>query len=330
MRRILFRLLGVALCTWLEFVIFPGHSYLQAGTQLTVPMLERLINPGFLSRDLVAMHGNLQFTVYDEATLFLHQIGLTIHTALLSQQIASRAAGVLGIVLLALSAGAGEWLALIISACVNLGATLAGPNVTVTGAEAVPSALAWGPLLLAIGLIARHKPLLAGLAAGVALIYDPVLTAPFCCVVVIAFVFDRNVRSLLRPALTILLVFVLLLANLAQLQPGVSDQEAVFSTIPPPYVAIQQFRTPYEWVSLWSAGELWSYLAVWICGLWALVRIWPGLNRLSRWLLALLPFFGVAAIPISYFLLDRFRWSFISQSQPSRWLVFTFTLSATT
>jgi hypothetical protein len=148
-------------------------------------------------------------------------------------------------------------------------------------------------------------------------------------VVVIAFVFDRNVRSLLRPALTILLVFVLLLANLAQLQPGISDQEVLFSRIPPPYAAIQRFRTPYEWVSLWSAGEFWSYFAVWICGVWALVRIWAGLNRLSRWLLALLPLCGAAAIPVSYLLLDRLEWTFISQSQPCRWLAFTFGLSTT-
>jgi hypothetical protein len=329
MRRIILRSVGVALCTWLEFAVFPGHSYLQDGTQLTVPMLERLINPGFLSRDLVATHGNLQFTAYDEATLFLHQAGLAIRTALLSQQIASRVAGVLGILLLALSAGTGEWLALLVAACVNLGARLVGPNVMVIGAEAVPSALAWGPLVLAMGLLSRYKPLLAGLAAGLALIYDPVLTAPFCCVLIIAFVFDRSLRRLLRPSVTILAVFVLLLANLAQLQPGVSDQQPLFSTIPPPYVVIQQFRTPYEWVSLWSGGEFWSYFAVWVCGLWAVVRIWPALNRQSRWLFLLLPMCGAAIIPVSYVLLDRFRWTFISRSQPGRWLAFTFALSVT-
>lgn len=329
MRRILLRSLGVALCTWLEFAVFPGHSYLQAGTQLTVPMLERLINPGFLSRDLVATHGNLQFTAYDETTLFLHQTGLTIQTALLSQQIASRAAAILGILLLALSAGAGEWLALIIATCVNLGATLAGPNLAVIGAEATPSALAWGPLVLSMGLLSRYKPLLAGLAAGLALIYDPVLTAPFCCLLLLALVFDRSLRRLLRPSVTILAVFVLLLANLAQLQPGVSDPQPLFSTIPPPYAVIQQFRTPYEWVSLWSGGELLSYFAVWVCGLWAVVRIWPALNRQSRWLFSLLPLSGAVIIPVSYLLLDRFKWTFISQSQPCRWLAFTFALSVT-
>jgi hypothetical protein len=85
----------------------------------------------------------------------------------------------------------------------------------------VPHTLAFGFCLLAVGMLCDAKPLLSGLAGGIALLYDFRLAALFWLVLVTAFVCDRKLRILLRPTLTILIVFVLLLANLAQLQPGV-------------------------------------------------------------------------------------------------------------
>ncbi|HZS55496.1 MAG TPA: hypothetical protein VFA65_13940 [Bryobacteraceae bacterium] len=328
MRRVLLRLLGVAVFTWLEFVVFPGHTYLQADTQLSVPMLERLVNPGFLSRDLVAVHPNLQYTVYDEATLFLHQAGVSIENALLAQQIACRAACMLGILLLSLSAGMTEVFALLIAACVNLGANLTGPAVMLVEMESIPRALAWGLIVLAIGLLAREKPLLTGLAAGFALIYSPTIAGPFWLLLIVVLIVDRRLRRLLRPTMTALGIFVLLLANLAQLQPGVADNQAFFSKISASYAALQQFRTPYQWVSLWTAGQLWSYLAIWVCGMWAISRIWPALNRQARWFFIALPACGVLSIPVSYLLLDRLHWSFIPQIEPTRWLLFAVCLSS--
>ncbi len=329
MRRVLARLLGVAAFTWLEFVVFPGHTYLQAGTQLTVPMLERLVNPGFLSRDLVATHPTLEYTVYDEVTLFLHEgAGLSLKDALTAQQIASRAALILGVLLLALSAGMSESLALLIAACVNLGATLAGPHVMLVETECVPAAVAWALILLATGLLARAKPLLAGLAGGLALLYEPVIAAPFWLILIVALIVDRPLRRLLRPSLTILAIFALLLANLSQLQPGIAEQQTLFQRLTPEYTALQQFRTPYEWVSLWSPGALWSYLALWICGIWATARIWPALNRQARWLFVALPACGILSLPLSYLLLDHLRWSFVSRVQPARWLLFPLCLSS--
>lgn len=324
MRRALLRLLAVAVFTWLEFVVFPGHTYLQAGTQLNVPMLERLANPGFLSRDLVATHPTLQYTVYDEATLFLNEgAGVSLKDALLGQQIACRAASILGIVLLALSAGMSETLALVVAACIDLGAVLTGPHLMLVEFESIPSAIAWGFLVLAIGLLAREKPLLAGLAGGLALLYEPVITAPFWLLLIVALMVDRKLRRLLRPAVTILAIFVLLLANLAQLQPGVAEQQTIFEKLSAAYAALQQLRTPYQWVSLWSPAERWSYLVIWVCGIWAIVRIWPVLNRQTRLFFVALPACGIISIPISYLLLDRLHWSFLPHLQPTQWLLFT-------
>lgn len=329
MRRALLRLLGVAVFTWLEFAVFPGHTYLRGGTQLSVPMIERLANPGFLSRDLVATHPTLEYTAYDEVTLFLNQVtGLSLEKSLFAQQIVCRGAGILGVLLLALSAGMTESLALLIAAAVYLGATLAGPHLMLVDLEPVPSALAWGLIVLAIGLLAREKPLLSGLAGGVALIYQPVIAAPFWLLLIVALIVDRRLRRLLRPAMTVLAVFLLLLANLAQLQPGIAEQQTIFDRIPAPYVALQQFRTPYEYVSLWTAGQFWSYLAIWIAGLWAVARIWPVLNRQARWLLLAVSAAGVLAIPLSYVLLDRWLWSIIPHIQPAQWLIYTICFSS--
>ena len=329
MRRILFRLIGIAFFTWLEFAFFPGHTYLQGDTQLTVPMLERLKDPGFLSRDIVATHPRFEYTIYDEATLFLNEAaGLSVEKALLYQQVACRAAGLLGILLLALSAGLSESLALLVAASISLGGTLTGPKLMLVELEAIPRALAWGFILLAIGLVAREKPLLAGLAGGLALVYEPAIAAPFWVLLILMMLFNRRLRRMLRPTITILGIFVLLLANLAQLQPGIPEQQSLLSRISDAYAALQQYRTPYEWVSLWTGGQILSYLAIWICGIWATARIWPSFNRQSRWMLVALPACGVLSLPLSYFLLDRLRWSFIAQLQPTRWLLFTVCLTS--
>lgn len=324
MRRFALLALGVLAVTWLQFEVYPGHSYLNSGTQLYVPMLERLDAPGYLSRDLVAAHPNVAYTIYDEVTLLLHETArLTFKTALESQQMFYRAAAVIGVLLLALSAGTSDLLALLIATCVNLGAVLWAPALIVIDQEPVPRAFAFGLILLAAGLLTAEKPLLAGFAGGIALVYAPVVAAPFWAVAAVAFFFDKRLRSLLRPALTILLIFVLLLANFAQLQPGVVESASLFGKLSPSIAAIQRYRTPQVWVSMWPSSDLWSYLSLYICGLWATVRIWQTLPRMLRWLLVALPFAGILSVPCSYLALDKLRWNVIPQTQPAQVLVFT-------
>src|SRR5438270_10219525 len=132
MRRALLLCLGIVSVTCLEFEIFPGHTYLQSDTQIYVPMLERLDAPGCLSRDLVATHPVLTYTIYDEVTLFLHNVtGLSLKGALITQQFVCRSLGVLGAFLLAQAVGLDDLLAFLVAALLNPGATLAGPGVSV-------------------------------------------------------------------------------------------------------------------------------------------------------------------------------------------------------
>jgi hypothetical protein len=287
-------------------------------------MLERLDAPGYLSRDLVATHPHLTYTIYDEVALFVHAVApLNFKTALIAQQLLFRAAGVLGAFLLAQAIGLDNLLAFLIAALLNLGAALTGPEVWLVEYEPVPRAFATGLVLLGIGLLAKEKPLLAGLAGGLALLYDPVIAAPFWVVVLAALIFDRHLRPLLRPAATVLLVFILLLANLAQLQPGVLEPQVFFGEVSASVATIQRYRPSHAWVSLWAARDIWQYLAIWICGLWATARIWPALNRQTRCFFVLLPLLGIISVPASYLLLEQLRFSLIPQVRPAQELLFT-------
>lgn len=329
MRRVALLLLGVVAVTGLEFEVFPGHSYLQADSQTYLPMLERLDAPGYLSRDLVATHPDVAYTIYDEVTLFLHEAGrLRFETALEAQQLFCRAAAVTGVLLLALSMGVGDLFALLLAAFVNLGAVLWAPTLVLMDPEPVPRAFAFALMLLAAGLLAHEKPLLAGFAGGTALIYDPVIVAPFWFAAAIAFACDARLRRLLRPALTILVIFILLLANLAQLQPGIVESGALLRTLTAQAAAVQQYRIPEVWVTLWPPGAIWSDLEIYVCGLWATARIWPTLTRTMQWLTLTLPLIGILSIPASYIALDKLRWSIVPQLFPTQALLYTAAFSS--
>lgn len=329
MRRALTLLLALAALTWLEFEIFPGHTYLAGDSQIYVPAVERLDTPGFLSRDLLATHPHLTYTVYDEVTLFLHDAArASIRDALAAQQILFRLFGLLGAFLIVRSSGLGDFAALFLAALVNFGAVLTGPAVSFVDRDPTPVGFAAGLLLLAFGLLARNMPLLAGAAGGLAFVYEPVIAAPFWLAVSAALVCDKHLRRLLRPCLTILLVFILLLANLAQLQPGIDETTPFFSRMPDQLVQLQQFRTPFLWVSLWAKHDVWQFLALYVCGLWATVRIWKMLNRQLRWLFLTLPLMGALSLAFSAMLVEGFRWPRAAEIGLTRILIYTVAFAA--
>ena len=329
MRRALLIFLGLAFVTYLEFRYFPGHSYLQGDSQIFVPMLERLDAPGFLSRDPVAVSPHLTYTIYDEATLFLHRLTRqSFETVLLAQLLLSRAAALLGVFLLILSTGCQPGYAVLLAALINLGAALPGLDELLIGREPVPHVLAFCFTLLALGSLAREKPLLAGLAGGVALVYHPPMAALFWLLAFLLF-FDRKLRPLVRPMLPIFVVFALLLANLAQLQPGVVEVQTFFSPTSEQWSRLQHQQTPSVWVSRWAAQFIWLYLVVFGLEVYATARVWPLLNRQNRWLFVVLPSCGLLSVPLSALLLGYLRWSLISQLQPARTLLFTVALAST-
>ena len=316
--------LGFACLTWLEFDIFPGHSYLEGETQIYVPMLERLNSPGFLTRDLVATHPALTYTAYDEITLSVRRlVDRDIETVLLWQQVASRAASILGVYLIAVSAGVGTLPAFLLAAILNFGAYLPGVELSLIEREPIPRAFGFAWCVLACGLLTRHKPLLAGLAGGLALLYHPPVSAAFWLPVIMIFVADKKLRPVMKPALTVFFVFALLLANFTQLQPGIVEPQELLGRLSREAAQVQQYRTPSAWVSTWARKFCWIYLALWACALWVATRPWANLPRLSRLLFMIVPTLGLLSLPVSYLLLEVGHWSAIPQVQPGRALLFT-------
>jgi hypothetical protein len=329
MQRFLLLCLVIAAIVWLGFSIFPGHSYLYGETQIYVPVMERLAHPGFLSRDLVATHPYVTYTIYDEVTLFLHQIfHLNFQTALAIQQVLCRAAIVSGIFQLARAAGLDDIFALLVAALFQLGSTLAGPAISTVDREPTPTAFAFGLVLLAIGLFAKKRPLLGGLSGGIALIYDARIAFAFWVTVLLMILFDRKLRPLFKVTLAELLIFTLLLANLAQLQPGAAGTQITWDQIPDWLAKLQQYRTSYVWVSSWAGKYLVQYVAIWICAIWAMARIWPILNRQTRWFLLLLSTAGLLSVGCSFVGVELMRNMAFAQIQPAQNLVFTAALTS--
>ena len=324
MRRTLLLCIALAALTWGNYQIWPGHSYAEGDTQTYLPMLERLDTPGFLTRDLVATHPTLTYTIYDEVTLFLHEaVHWNFRKALAAQQVVCRVASIVGVYLIAASAGVGALWAFVISALVNLGAFLPGIDVMLFEREPIPRAFAFGFVVLAIGLMATGKPLLAGLSGGVALVYEPSVAAVFWVVILFVFIADKQERRMLKPALTILVVFALLLANLVQLQPGIGEQQMFFGKVSDSFARLQQYRTPAVWASLWAPRQIWLYLALWVCSIWATTRIWTLLNQRARYFFVLFPAMGIFSVVLSDVLLEHLRWQIIPQIQPARALLLT-------
>jgi hypothetical protein len=234
-----------------------------------------------------------------------------------------RAAEILGVVLIAESAGFGALYSLVLAALINLGATLLGPATLLVGYEPIPRAFAFGLTILAVGLFVRDKPLLAGLAAGLGFLYQAAATGPFWALLILMAIFDRRAWPKVKPALVVLLVAVLLLANMAQLQPDVVESQHLFGRISPELAMIQLLRTRSVWVSTWAAADIWHYLFISVCGIWATARIWPRLNAPLRWFFVGMPIIGIASVPAAYLLLERMRLMFASEEQPARALLMT-------
>jgi hypothetical protein len=316
--------LGIAAFTWLGFRCFPGHSYLQSGTQIYVPMLERIADPGFLARDILATRPHIAFTAYDEITLTLHRaLHIDIEHALVGQQLLFRAAAMFGVYLLAVSAGVPAAFGLLIAAFFNLGAYLAGPAIRLVAYEPVPLTFAFGLILLALGLMAQRLPLLSGFAAGLALLYHPPITTPFWGIAFLAMAFDRDARKQWKPMPLVFCIACLLLANLAQLQPDMTDSPNLFGTLSKRVMALQHFRTKWSWVSLWAPAEMWHYAAICVLGLWATSRFWPEIRREVRVFFVCLPLWGVVSVPASYLMFERLHLAITPQFQPTQALLYT-------
>ena len=169
--------LALALLTFFQF---PGHTWLQQDSQIYVPILEHLRDPSVLRNDILVQHPHVAFTLYDETTLALSAVsGAGFKEVLAAQQIATRALGIWGLLLMAESLGLAFAPALLVAAICSLGALIPGPAVLTFEYEPTPRAFAVPLVVCAIGLAAWRRHLAAGIAAAAAFLYHPPTALPF-------------------------------------------------------------------------------------------------------------------------------------------------------
>jgi hypothetical protein len=301
---------ALAAITLLSFFQFPGHTYLHQDTQIYIPILENLYDSSVLTRDLLVERPHVAFTLYDEMTVGLRSLtGSGFHFILVVLQIAARGLGCWGIFLIALAILGDDAQSLFVTALFSLGAAIDGPAVLITEYEPSPRALAIPLIFLAIGLVAWRRPVWASIAASVAFVLHP----PSVLVFWLAFfVTERNWRVWMP-----LLIATLLVLWAAVSQPGIRESQMFFSRVTPELERMQRMRASYNWVSMWWSAQATKYLFLaTVVGLayWR-VRILPQF-------FVGLPLIGMLSVPVSYILLEVYKWALVPQIQPARSLLF--------
>ena len=192
-----FTALAIATITLLSFFVFPGHTILQADTQIYIPILEHLADPTLFTNDIMAVRPHVSFTLYDEMALGLHRItGLSFEQVLMGQQLVYRAVGVLGLFLFGKAAGLSPLLGWLFAAMISLGAAVIGPAVLIVEFEPVPRGFALPFVIFSLAMIARKRWNFAALSATVAFAFHPPTALAWCGVLLVIFAIKRHWRAL--------------------------------------------------------------------------------------------------------------------------------------
>jgi hypothetical protein len=306
---------ALALLTWFQF---PGHTYLQQDSQIYVPILEHLRDPAVLRNDILVQHPHVAFTLYDEAALALRSLtGLGFREVLAMQQLATRALGIWGLILMAQAMGLGLSSSVLVAAICSLGAAIAGPAVLSFEYEPTPRAFAVPLLVCAIGLGSGNRFLAAGIAGACAFLYHPPTALPFWGLFVVLLAVRRSFAGLAPLAVAI---GILLIAARAQGQ-GAGEQ-AFFAQLTPLQEQLQRMRASYAWVSTWPPMVIVHHLILFAILAAAFVRLRHKSPPVLTFFLLGLPVLGLVSMPASWLLLEQWKWTLAPQVQPMRALLF--------
>jgi len=305
---------AVVAMTLFSFFVYPNHTYLQSDTQIYAPVLEWLEDPSLYPGDQIPSGAHISLTIYDEMARLLHPVTGSFESALQLQQLVFRACGILGIFLIAVSAGLTTIPALLVAGISSLGAAIAGPAILTVEYEPVPRGFSIGLTFLSLGLVLHQRYWLAGTAAAIAFLYHAPAVWPYYLIVLLLW----RRREFFIP----LGVAILVLATLAIPQTGIAERQKLFAVLSADQVAIQEVRASYVWVSAWFTKHVLFYLAT-LAVLFAADRrlksILPGKLRISILVLTVV---GVLTMPVSYLLLEKMHWALLPQLQPMRALLF--------
>ncbi len=310
------------LLTLANFLWFPGQTWLQSDTQIYVPIFDHLASPELLRNDLAATRPHVTFTIYDEVTLALAEwTDLPYAGVLQLQQFVTRLCGIGGVYLLAGAMGLPPAGAFIAAGVFALGAVVNGPSVLTFEYEPVPRGFAVMLVFAALGAMARNWWAAAGVFAVLATLYHPTTTAPFWGCVAI-WLLRRTVSVEGRALMIAVGSAAALLAVIAKLQIGPLEPQPFFGRIDAELEALQRLRGAYNWIGLWPREWLWQYPLLFAVVFAAWRRLRGELNPVTKFFALALPVYGLAMIPVTWFLLDQQKWIFMPQFQPARAVLF--------
>ena len=309
-------LLALAL---IGFFFTPGHTYLQSDTQIYIPIFERIEHPNLYPRDFLISTAHIGLTIYDETAIGLRRLTHgTFESVLTGEQIVFRVLGLWGVFLIATALGLGDAAALLLAACVGLGATIVGPAVLSLEYEPVPRGFAVLFLLLASGLLMQKRYAWACAAASAGFLYHSPATIPFWILFAIVVVIERQWRAWWPFAAAIVVLAVSFAAQRSHIRP-----QPFLAFVDPDWEQVIRMRTAYDWIGQWPAGSVIAFVLYCALSLWALWRIRDRIAPTQRMVLGGFPLIGVASIPVSWLLLDVWKWALIAQIQPARAALFT-------
>jgi hypothetical protein len=304
----------------LTFFQFPGHTWLQQDTQIYAPILEHLRDPSVLRNDILVQQPHVAYTLYDEIALGLRRVtGRGFGDVLAAQQIATRALGFWGLLLLAEALGLSIGGAITVAAICSLGAVVAGPTVLTVEYEPTPRAFAFPLLVLAMGLASRGRYRAAGIAAGVATLYHPPTALAFWGIWAVLSVWPGKERRERLIAFVPLALAALILAVAARTQP---ETQTFVTHLSPVNEMLQRLRASYVYVSTWPWQTIVHHVVLFAILVAAFVRLRAGMGRDMKAFLVGLPLAGLLSMPLSWLLLEQWKWGVVPQVQPMRTLLF--------
>jgi hypothetical protein len=318
MSSVWFSAVTVLILTLLSFFVFPGHTILQADTQIYIPILEHIADPTLFTNDIMAVRPHVSFTLYDEAALLLRRVtGLSFEHVLMGQQFVYRGVGVLGLYLFAIAAGLNPAMSSLFAAILSLGGAIIGPAVLIVEYEPVPRGFALPFVIFSLAMVAMRRWDLAAAAATIAFAFHPPTAFAYCAVLGMVFLWQRAFRPMAVLAIGPLLLILCILV-----QAPSPETPPVFGTIDPALEVLQRMRATYNWVGMWADKWMPMYVLLWAVVLFAWWRIRGQFNRETNLFLVVMPLIGMISIPVSYVLLERMKWVLIPQFQPGRYLLF--------
>lgn len=316
-------LLALVLFTVCGFLVFPGHTYLHQDSQIYLPMMERLVDGRLLSNDLIATHPHLSFTLYDEFVVWIRKAtGVDFQGLLVAQQILTRLMGLLGVFLLAQSAGLRASASAMVAGMFALGATVVGPSVLTVEYEPTPRTFALPLIVLAAGLGASRMWTLAGAAAFLGILYHPPTVIPVLALLVLYLLMPWTLEDR-WPFIGWVVAAIAVVALAAKFQPGIRVEQEFFARVAPDVEELQRMRAAYVFVGIWI-GQHWAHhLFLALAGMAAWWRIGNKLDGFARFLLGALPGLGLLSLLISYITMDVLAWGLMPQLQPARAVLWT-------